>query len=201
MQLRITVIFLLLALQACSLVGKRGSEHLPVSYDFGSPPVAEAVSMPGKRSLEVRMPGWLDTQGIDYRLAYADAAQMHEYALSRWVGPPSQLIQQRLAQRLRTAPVGAGRGTCLLRIELNEFAQVFETPQHSQGVLRAHAWWLDSNRKPLVDRAFVLLQTAQSQDARGGAQALAATVDVLGSELLAWEKTVSPQLTKAGCGD
>ena len=201
MPFRFSLILLILSLQACSLIGKRGSEHVPVSYDFGPQPVVEQVAAAGLRSLEVRMPAWLDTQGIDYRLAYADAAQLHEYTLSRWVGPPSQLIQQRLAQHLHTMPPGAGRGVCLLRVELSEFAQVFDSAQSSRGVVRGHAWWLDRDRKPVAERAFEIVKIASSQDARGGAQALAISVDTLGEQLLNWEKSVSAQLAKAGCAN
>jgi ABC-type uncharacterized transport system auxiliary subunit len=180
------VICLGLALAGCFAGGKRGGEQAPAIYDFG-PPAARLTTLPaGDLAIEVRAPLWFDTSGIDYRLAYADAARLREYTLARWAGPPAQMIQQRLAQKLPLIPAGQGRTRCVVRVEIDEFSQVFATPETSRGILRGRYELLDRNRRKVVGRDIAIEQDAPTPDARGGVAALTATVDRLADDIFAW---------------
>jgi ABC-type uncharacterized transport system auxiliary subunit len=139
-------------------------------------------------ALEVRAPLWFDSQGIDYRLAYVDAARLREYARARWVGPPAQMIQQRLMRKLDYSISGQGQTRCVLRLEIMEFSQVFASQESSKGLLQGRAVLLDQSRRQVAELGLNIEKLAASQDARGGVGALSATVEQLAADLLAWEK-------------
>jgi ABC-type uncharacterized transport system auxiliary subunit len=176
-------------LSACFTAGKRGGDSPPAIYDFGPAP-ASLLASPRQPplALEVRAPLWFDSQGIDYRLAYVDAARLREYAQARWAGPPAQMIEQRLMRQLDYSLSGQGQSPCLLRLEITEFSQVFLSPQSSKGVLQGRAVLLDRARRQVAELDLEIEKPATSQDARGGVAALSATVEQLAADLLVWEK-------------
>ncbi|MBM3346176.1 MAG: hypothetical protein FJY55_06765 [Betaproteobacteria bacterium] len=123
-----------------------GARQEPASYDFGGPPAA-AVTVKLTRPLlvfDVVVPAWLDTAEIHYRLAYSDATRPRAYANSRWVMPLSPLLSQRLRQQFAAtssagvlAPADGLRTPHSLRVEIEDFTQVFDAPARSRVVLRA----------------------------------------------------------------
>jgi cholesterol transport system auxiliary component len=77
----------------------------------------------------------------------------------------------------------------MLRIELEEFSQVFDTATQSWGLLRLRATLLDNmqgGEKLLAQRTFVIRKPAPAPDATGGAQALAAATDAAADEIGQW---------------
>jgi ABC-type uncharacterized transport system auxiliary subunit len=188
-------LILCLNLSGCFSGGKRGGDSPLAVYDFG-PAAASLRAVPRKQpvALEVRAPLWFDSQGIDYRLAYEDAARQREYARTRWAGPPVQLIQQRLIQQLGLSMAGQSQARCLLRIEIAEFSQVFATADASRGVLQGRVVLLDRSRQQLAELVLNLEKPSPSPDARGGVTALTGAVDQLAADLADWEGT----LLKAG---
>ncbi|NTV71797.1 MAG: hypothetical protein HGA71_16835 [Azonexaceae bacterium] len=182
-------LFFCCLLSGCFTAGKRGGDTPLAIYDLGPTParlLAAARKQP--LALEVRAPLWFDSQGIDYRLTYVDAARLREYARARWAGPPAQMIQQRLMQQVDYAMAGQGQTRCVLRIEITEFSQLFATPENSNGVLHGRAILLDRSRRQVADLDLRIEKPAPSQDARGGVAALSATVEQLAVDLAAWEK-------------
>lgn len=185
------MLLLSLLVSACFTSGKRGGDNAMATYDFG-PPAVSLLSEPRKQAMavEVRAPLWFDSLGIDFRLAYADAARLREYSRARWAGPPAQLIQQRLMQQLGLSMAGQAQTRCLLRVEIAEFSQVFSSPNSSKGVLQGRVVLFDRSRRQLAELDLNLEQSASSQDALGGVRALTATVDQLVIDLQAWEKNL-----------
>ena len=123
---------------------------------------APAISL---RSVDVVGPTWLDAPAMQYRLAYADPSRRASFTESRWVAPPPEMLQQSLRKSMTSAETQIAPGACRLQIEVDEFVQVFDSPQSSRGVVEL--------------RAALLLARA---DARGGVAALAAaTSDVSGA--------------------
>lgn len=176
-----------LALAGCFTAGRGGDGPLAV-YDLGPLDSDQAVaSRVPPLAVQVQAPDWLDSAGIAYRLAYAEPGRLQEYAQARWVAPPAALMEQRLLQRGGLVPAGQGGGTCLLRIDLDEFSQIFATPQASQGVLRARLAVLDSRRHRLAEKAVTIRKTAPSQDFRGGVAALGEAVQELGVDIQRWQ--------------
>lgn len=185
---RIAVCLASLLLAACFTVGKRGAEAPMAVYDLG--PIAEvpaAAPRPLPLALEVRAPAWLDSMGLNYRLGYAEPARLREYARARWAGPPAQLVQQRLSRELALVPAGQSRAGCLLRVDIDEFSQVFASLQDSRAVLQGRLQWLDRSRGRLAERPINIEKPAPSGDAQGGVAALTAAVAELSSQIRGWE--------------
>lgn len=190
-----------LLLAGCFTAGKRGGDAPLAIYDFGPLPadIVQVSSRPVPLALEVRAPLWFDTMGIDYRLAYIDAARLREYAKARWAGPPAQLLQQRLSQQLRLSPSGQGQARCLMRIEITEFSQVFSAPDASRGVLDGRVLLFDRSRRIIAELPIKLEKTAATQDARGGVGALTEAVGQLAADLRSWESQLADKPTTGAC--
>ncbi len=197
-----TRIWLLVAaclLAAC--VGSAGNRPQPEIYDFGLP--VERLTEDGRWSnvaVEIKAPQWMDSRNIEYRLLYENPLNLRSYAASHWAGAPAPLLSQRLRQQLG---MGGGSGqtaaACLLRFELQEFSQVFDTPLRSRGLLQGRAGMLDRRRQIVAEREFAIAQPAPTADARGGVIALVATSEDLGRQLTAWLNDLEKRGTLKGC--
>jgi cholesterol transport system auxiliary component len=195
---RLLLMLLIVLLAGCFTSGKRGSEKGLAIYDLGLPHAS--LFAEGRKSpiaVEVRAPLWMDSLGVNYRLVYSDASRLREYSQARWAGPPAQLVQQRLMQLLDLSTTGQAPARCVLRVEISEFSQIFDSPGRSKGVLRGRAFWLNQSRHQLAELKLALEKPADSQDSRGGVNALQATVEQLARDLQKWEKQLATD-SKAG---
>ena len=201
-----------LALAGCGLTRPTAS---PVVYDFGpgrssSLPAGAQASANRLAPLildQVQASSALDSNALLYRLAYVDAQQLRPYAHARWSMSPPQLVRQRLREQLgqerallepgaifspakRAAPDAAtGVTPPTLRLELEEFSQLFEAPDRSVGLLRLRATLTQASPTGdalLGQRSIVLQRPAPSADAAGGAQALRLATDAAAQELAQW---------------
>ncbi|HET7775368.1 MAG TPA: ABC-type transport auxiliary lipoprotein family protein [Azospira sp.] len=186
---------LLAALLALTLAACAGGHGLPPpsTYDFGPGPQAGTAPVP--LSLDLRLAPWLDSPALHYRLAYEDASRLAAYGQSRWAAPVGQLLNLRLRQQLGS---GAG-GSCLLKVEVDEFTQVFDAPQRSRGVLQGRMTLLDKQRKLLSERSISVEKPAPSADARGGVVALTQAVDAVGMEGGRWLADLEREAKLASC--
>ena len=160
-----------------------------------------AARLPTLALAEVQCVGRSDNStAVLYRLAYTDARQLRPYQLARWSLPPAQLVQQalrtQLAERravlsaddaLAAAREGASTGTAsraanagslptVLRVELEEFSQVFTSASASNALVRLRATLVEptaDGEKLLGQRLFTAQAPAPSADAAGGTRALA----------------------------
>ncbi len=181
-----------ICLAACALLaacaGGTRNTRSAGTYDFGLPAARLATGASwSKLALEIRAPFWFDSLSIEYRLLYDDPLQLRSYAASRWAGAPGLLLAQRLRQQLGVLS-GGGRTavSCLLRLELQEFSQVFDTPLLSRGVLQGTASVLDARQQIVAERWLSIEQPAASADASGGVRALVSASDELGRQLAGW---------------
>ncbi len=161
-----------------------------IRYDFGPPnPAASAGTQPAVKVLDVSAPDTLESDKLIYRLSYADAQQTASYANSHWTMAPSQLLTQRLRGALSsrgTVLTGAdGVRAPVLKVDLSEFEQVFDSQSESHGAVTARAT-LVQNGKVIGQRTFISRAPSSSADAAGGAQALAAASDELVAQISAW---------------
>ncbi|MEP7073717.1 MAG: ABC-type transport auxiliary lipoprotein family protein [Nitrosospira sp.] len=172
-------------------------------YDFGlqRPSTASNVAdTSGQPQLSASLlvaatsPAWLDSLAIQYRLAYHNLAQSYAYASSRWAAAPAALLTQRIKRRIadisNDAVVSASdnvRTDYALRLELEEFTQVFDTPDQSRAVVRLRASLIErSTRLLLAQRSFSIEQAASTANAVGAVYALTEASDKLIENLIDW---------------
>lgn len=177
----------------------------PVLYDLGPgqlAPAAEQPPLPALALADVQSAGPVDgSTAVHYRLAYADARQLRPYQSARWSQPPAQLLEQRLRAvlgerravlRADKALIAARQGqapTAVLRVELEEFSQIFTSEQGSTGVVRLRATLAEptpTGEQLLGQRLFVAQQAATSADAAGGTRALAEATQQAAQALAQW---------------
>lgn len=191
------VFFLVLGLVACAVPTQRAAA--PLLYDFGVRSAVTAAPAAGSLpalALVVQATPALDGSAMLYRLAYADGQQLRSYSQARWAMPPAELVLQRLREGLSSqyTVLRPGEGAQrVLQLELEEFSQVFETAERSQGELRLRATVrqrLASGERLLAQRSVVLQRPAPSADAAGGVRALSAATDAAVLELAQWLQTV-----------
>ena len=180
-------------------------------YDFG-PGGLTAQSAAGQAPISNLAPiavddittsgGALDNMSVLYRLAYANPQELRPYTLARWSMPPAQLVRQRLRDTLgqRRAVFGAGDSAALnrsqnavlprlLRLELDEFSQVFSSADTSVGLIRLRATLLEvtpAGERLVGQRSVVVQRPAPSADAPGGVRALTAATDAAIEEIDQW---------------
>jgi len=163
-------------------------------YDFGPDPAKGSAPALRQALLvyDVNAPAWLDSQYIFYRLAYQDAARPQAYADSRWVSSPGELIAARVRGRLAASgkggvihPGDGTRASYALRIELDEFNQVFDAPGKSRGVVQLRATLL-GKASLIAQRSFSAERPAATPDAEGGVRALIAASDDVVDQLVGW---------------
>jgi cholesterol transport system auxiliary component len=169
---------------AVLITGCLSQPHTPESalYDlgFGPQPSAEqAAQRAGVAQVQVTAPSWLNQTAMHYRLLYEDPLRTRSYAYARWLAPPTELVAQRLRQALtaRTVAVPAGG----LEVQLEEYVQVFETPERSVGRIMANVRSAGAAQTRFAEQI-----PAQTADAAGGARALATATDNLISRIIEW---------------
>jgi ABC-type uncharacterized transport system auxiliary subunit len=178
------VVIAAILLTACT-VGPKAQPPVG-TYDFGVPAAgAPQVALKGIGQIEVGAPRWLDGVNLYYRLAYADIAQPRAYVQTRWVMPPANLVEARLKERAVAGGAVVGGEGPSLRIELDEFSQVFVSASSSKAVLRARAT-LVGVKGGLKQKAFAIEEPAPSADGPGGAAALKRASEGLVDAVLAW---------------
>jgi cholesterol transport system auxiliary component len=175
---------------------------------------ASAARTPAQAALivgEIEASPALESTAMLYRLAYANPQQLRPYAQARWSMPPAQLLRQRLRVRLgesyallnagdrliasaattttNTGTTATLRPPLSLRLELEEFSQLFDSPQQSTGLLRLRATLTQASptgEQLMAQRSFTLQRPAPTPDAAGGVQALSEASEAVALEVGAW---------------
>ena len=188
-------VWLVLMLGACSLGPPQ--KDAAATYDLGGLPAPTTGQPRIRASLlvhAVAAPSWLESYSIVYRLNYQDAGRQLTYANSRWAAPPAALLTQRLRAQLAAASDGgilsvgdSARAEYALRIELEEFSQVFDTAAASRGVIIARASIVNVTRRALhAQKTFAIDRPAASANAEGGVRALTLASGELIDAVVAW---------------
>lgn len=180
-----------LVLSACAANPPAFSEAR--SYDFGIADVAPSATVPGPtvpiKLADISAPPDLDTDRFRYRLLYSDPRQPHVYAGSHWTMPPAQLLtarlRQQLAKKVQVLAPGDAAKAPVLKIDLDEFAQVFDQPGVSRAAVRLQAS-VFKNGELIAQQDFSAGAPAVSADAAGGALALANASDAAIDQIIAW---------------
>jgi cholesterol transport system auxiliary component len=187
-------LLMLLALLAGCAIGPQARQGM-ANYDFGLPRADKDANPRLQQDLvvaDVTAPAWMDNSAIYYRLAYLDATRPRAYALSRWVMSPAALLGQRLRAAIARgskagvfAPADGARAEYTLRLELEEFSQVFDAADNSHAALRLRAT-LMRKRDVVAQQDFDVEHAAATPNAEGGVRALIAASDAAGEKLVDW---------------
>lgn len=182
-------------LQACA-----SSTTVPhTNFDFGAPPARLAQSA-AKLALtvgEIGAPATFDGNAMLYRLDYDNPQQLRPYAQHRWSMPPAQLFAQRLKLQIAASGgtvLAASDGVAdlpVLKIELDEFSQIFSSPTQSHAQLSLRASLVKKNTL-IAQRQFSLTQPAASPDAPAGARAMQTATDASIAAVIAWLQGLPP---------
>lgn len=191
-------VVLAVTLAACAGGGRRNG-LAPAVYDLGVAPAAVATGE-GSLAMAVQSAEWLESTAIQYRLAYAESGRRRDYALARWAAPPAALAEQRLLQRLGLHEAGRGGARCLLRVNIDEFSQVFSAPDVSHGLLQARVTLSERGRGILAEMPVRIEEPAAAADSRGGAAALAAAVERLAGLIAEWRRELAAAGRLGACG-
>ncbi len=205
--MRLKGLFLSLAvlMTACALPDK---PRPSVTYDFGpgvagAATVVAAAPQPALAVAEVEASAALEGTAVLYRLAYADAQALYPYAQARWSMPPAQLVRQQARAQLGASravlaagEVAAGASGSAgaaaprqVRLELEEFSQVFESPTASYGLVRLRASVTQATAQGdrlIAQRLIRVQRPAPTTDAPGGVRALTLATEAAMLELDAW---------------
>ena len=154
-------------------------------YDLGAvQPAPNNRVVASLRSIDVFAVSWLDSSAMQYRLLHAANQRRQNYAESRWVAPPAELLGHALRKRMLSGEAG---GACRLRVDLDEFAQVFDSAKASRVVLEARVQLVEpTGGEILARRSFSLARPAASADASGGVTAFAGAVEAFSTEMHDW---------------
>lgn len=136
-----------------------------------------------------------------YRLAYSNAQMLYPYTQARWSQPPTTLMQLAVRDRLgvrRSVIYGdqnidqqikGGQSPTVLRAEVEEFSQVFQSEKDSVGLVRVRVSMVDSLKagdELIGQRVFVAQRPAPTPDAAGGAKALSDAAAQVADEIAQW---------------
>lgn len=189
-------------LSACSVLPKPPATA--TLYDLG-PAISKPVDLPvGKRPVMVAaitgqglIPG---STAMLYRFANVDQ-QLRAYQEARWSRPIEQLFGLQLRQQLEQGrPVldtefsvtrmrAGDQYPLVLRVDIENFEQIFQDDQHSKAVVQLRATLVEpgaTGDKLLAQRTFVSAIDAPEANAAGGAQALANASRTLAGEIDRW---------------
>ena len=208
-----SILFGALVLSGCSALPDKPIRA--ALYDFGpgdltSKSAARQTPLPALAIDDISTSGGaLDNQAVLYRLTYQNAQELRPYTMARWATPPAQLIRQRLREQLgqRRSIFDARGGLALnrsqnavlplqLRLDLEEFSQVFTTPETSAGLIRLRATLIEqaiSGEKLIAQRSIVVQRPAPSADAQGGVRALTLATDAAIEEIDLWLQQSAPR--------
>jgi cholesterol transport system auxiliary component len=198
---RVAPFVALAALGVCLTLAGCGTTLGPKSpqqiYDFGLPPPAAGprVSSSGLVVPIAETSSWLDSPALTYRLGYAAANEPKAYANSRWAMPPAELLTRRirveLSAKAQVVNVADTSNQLLLRVDLEEFSQVFDAPESSHAFVQFRATLVRAGRV-IGQRTFAAQQAAITPNAAGGAAALAAASASTVAALSGWVDEMVP---------
>ncbi|MCW0211513.1 MAG: ABC-type transport auxiliary lipoprotein family protein [Achromobacter sp.] len=185
-KMRSAVFILTLALAGCG-IGRVPAP--PTAFDLGLD-ASPVPALPARQPIAMvfqAVPSLSDTSVI-WRVG--DSAAPKAYATYRWASSPTELVRQRIADRLsRQGPVLNDRvslQTPQLQVYLSQFEQVFAADgQSSEGRILLQAVLVEG-RAVLGQKRIAVQAAAPTQDAAGGVAALRQASSEAADQLAQW---------------
>lgn len=196
--MKLPMVFLIILLTGCTLLPSKEPTTAAI-YALGS---SAATTQPASlvpatiQLAAITAPSWLDTSAIHYRLAYHDPARVYTYAASRWNASPAELLTERFKQYFSSKNTRYSNykttTNYLLKINLVEFTQIFDSPDSSEVVIQLHTTLYELHTHQLVaQQNFIEKQNTQTADAAGAVAAFATASGNLLNELVQWLPNVA----------
>lgn len=159
-------------------------------YDLGPGEAGALAPALAPARIILSAPPWLQSGTMHYRTEWNGPERRRAYAGSRWAAEPAAMLGLVLGRAL-----GGGGGRCRLRIEVDEFEQVFMSPRDSEArlVLRA-ALLAPGAAGPLASTTLNLSEPAPTPDAGGAAVAFRNATARLAATLAAWMSALDREL-------
>lgn len=188
-----------LLLSLAGLAGCASTAALPKQvYDLG--PASSTLPADRRAPLsfvlgEIQTSPALDSNAMLYRLGYDNLQLLKPYAQARWSMAPAQLLGQQLRAALSASgerllnPADGRSGSVIVRLELDEFSQVFSSPTASEARLQLRVS-VSRQHQLIAQRNWLLQVAASSPDAAGGARAMQQASERLAFELRQWLHTL-----------
>ncbi|MGH8183388.1 MAG: ABC-type transport auxiliary lipoprotein family protein [Rhodanobacteraceae bacterium] len=166
-------------------------------------------AMTGRAILQIAridVPPWLRGNAMYYRLDYRHEDRVAAYARSDWLAPPARMLEPLIRDALARggawrAVLGPGtpaNADVTLHVRLDDFSQVFASPQQSEGVLDATATLLDTrDDDAIAQRHFHVAVAASGADAVGGVAALNRASREFIVQLQGWLRAVPLRSSRA----
>lgn len=186
------LILLLAALSGACVTGGEPSSRTTL-YDLGLLPAKPLVEadLPALAIARVTAPEWLNGPQMYYRLTYVNNQQPRPYANSQWIMSAARLFEERIKSHIGQAGgqvMSATSGITRLptvRIEIDDFTHVFESPEKSYAQVIARVAVLEG-RNLIGQRTFTQRVPAPTPNAEGGAKAMALATDAMMADILRW---------------
>jgi len=168
-----------------------GLQH---TLDTNEPANQFPIKSPSLLIADATSPRWLDSQAIQYRLAYHNPMQLYTYAHSRWAATPAAMLTLQLRNRILTEtdshvikPGDGVQADYALQIELSEFSQVFDAIDRSHAVISLNVSLIKRKTRSLIaQHNFSMQQKAPTTDAAGAVKALTEASNKLTENLVDW---------------
>ena len=169
---------------------------LPIRYDLGASPPRVDPDVRLNATIAIAMiqaPSWLSTAALLYRLDYETPSRANAYARSEWTAPPGELLTMRLRERVSAANDGftldrlpTDTDGYQLRVTLDEFTQVFQSPRQSQCLVTLSATLIHRDDRMVAQKTFRMTADAPTGDAAGAVRGFQNASDSDLAQMVAW---------------
>lgn len=196
MRVRMRPIILLLTsslfistLVAC--VGINKTKQNIAVYDFGlTVPSENNQQITSKIILEEPVSiASLNHNKIRYRLNYQNPSRIFFYTESRWAATPSELLSNMLS---KTVNVARNPMTCSLKLKIEAFDQVFQTPSASEGFVQLSVFLIEKKSQKIISSQLITESVkSTSPNAEGGTVALQQASENTLKKVINWGNMVA----------
>tara|TARA_B100000686_G_scaffold344512_1_gene427279 strand:- start:3733 stop:4368 length:636 start_codon:yes stop_codon:yes gene_type:complete len=194
-------LFFIILLTGCSITPQK--EKAISVYDFGLQQISNAntkhLEQQKKSTLciliaEAKSPLWLNNNTIQYRFAFQNPNQSYKYSNSRWAASPAMLlthhIRNSIAINTNNRVINANDGVradFVLRLELEEFSQIFNSIDSSYVLIRLRVSLINRDTLKLkAQHNFNIKLATPTANAAGAVHALSKSSIKLTKDIANW---------------
>jgi cholesterol transport system auxiliary component len=131
----------------------------------------------------------LQNNKIRYRLNYQNSLRVFYYSESRWAATPAELFASKLSKMVSVAnnPM-----TCSLKLKIEAFDHVFQTPSASEGLVQLSVSLIEKKSKKIISSQLITESvTSASPNAQGGTAALQQASENALKKVINWGNAIA----------